>query len=171
MRSASASRLLLGLVVAGSGLVACGAPLTTRHEGLAAAGVSPGAYTLTSSNEAVALERAGAGLRLTHVVAGDDGWEVERCTGTGSEFSSIAGYFCGAEARSAHGWNAFLYGTAADPVARMDVLDLEFAGGEVREGLWLLAISEPELPLGEVHWRGLSSDGGVVASGDGVPGA
>lgn len=171
MPSASASRVLAALVVTGSSLGACGASSTTFHGGLRAAGVSSSAYVLATTDEAVALERDGSDLRLTHAVAGDEGWEVERCTGRGSELSTLAGYFCGAGGPSGHAWDAFLFGTAADSVDRVDVLDLEFAGGEVREGLWVVAISEANLPIGAVQWTGLASDGRVIASGDGVPGA
>ena len=171
MPSASASRLLLGLAVAAGGLVACGVPLTSVQQGLEAAGVASTAYTHTTTDEAVALEASGSGLTLTHVFRGDRGWVVERCRGSGAASTSIAAYFCGAEGPLVHRWNAFLYGTAADPVERLGILDLEFAGGDVRGGLWLVAIGEPDLPIGAVRWTALTSEGRVIASGEGVPGA
>lgn len=156
--------------MSGSTLVACGSP-TIIHEGLRAAGVSSPAYVLATSDEAVALEREGSGLRLTHAVAGAGGWEIERCAGRGSEFSTIAGYFCGAGRPWGHGWTAFLFGTAAESVDHVDVLSMPFAGGEVRDGLWVVAIGAADVRLGAVAWTGVASDGRLIASGDGVPGA
>jgi hypothetical protein len=65
-------------------------------------------------------------------------------------------------------WNSFFYGTAASGVASVRVSSSGTAGGNVANGVWVVALEAKDLTPDGISWQFLDKAGGSVLSGTGV---
>ncbi|HWP64126.1 MAG TPA: hypothetical protein VNO86_11715 [Candidatus Binatia bacterium] len=57
-------------------------------------------------------------------------------------------------------WNSYVFGTAAPGTTAVLVTGLEGAvGGEVVNGVWVIALPQKDLAPGDIHWTFLRADG------------
>jgi len=156
------------LALAMVALAGCAAPGLEQQ--VRANGLTPDSLVRLSMDQAVAAMADGPRVAVLHFQRGRDneGWTVQEIAGAthGGAEASVHLFTLGGE--SGEEWNSYVFGTAPAEVSQVELDGFTGAGGQVVDGVWVLALREKDLTPDQVEWRFLDALGRVVTSGSGV---
>ena len=130
--------------------------------------VSPDAVVRLSDDQAIAAKRDGSRVVVLNFSNTLRGWQTQEIASdtVGKEPSSLTLFTLGGQTNLE--WNTFVYGTAPAQVSRVKLAGLDYEGGQVADGAWVIALRVRDVMPQDLHWEFVGATGGVVQSGDGI---
>jgi hypothetical protein len=157
----------LQLLVASSILLAsCTA--TSLEAAVQSAGLTPDAIVRLDFDVAVAARASGGSVDVVQFRETEDGWSsTVLATGSSAREHGSVNVF-GYDGDTPSEWNTFAFGAAPAGAARVEI-DYEGAtGGQVTDGVWVVAIPAKAVSPSQLEWRFVDPLDRVIANGVGL---